>query len=101
MKKLSDYKGEDAIELWADLVEPLAVILSDEEVSKAFQNKSILEIAKQILKTHAKESSEILLRIDPSELNGLNVIVRFVDLLNELESNEDVKGFFGFAEQGT
>lgn len=100
MKKLSDYKGEQAIELWAELIEPLTAVLADKEVAASFQsNKSVLSIAKTVLKLHPKEISDILLTIDDTPLNGLNVVIRFVDLLNELQTNDDVKSFFGFAGQ--
>ena len=35
--KLSEIKGERAIEVFADLLEPVSNILSDEEVANAFR----------------------------------------------------------------
>lgn len=100
MKKISDYKDEEAIELWADLLEPLATIFADRKVADEFsKKKTILELARGILKAHSAEVAQILLRIDETPLDGLNVVVRFVDVLNEIEKNEDVRGFFGFAER--
>ena len=95
MKKLSDYKGEDAIELWADLLEPLSSIISDEKVAGLMKpgNPAIL-LAKQILKSKKKEASEILLRIDPEPLTGLNIIARLVGIINEMEEDEDIRNFF-------
>lgn len=100
MKKLSDYKGDEAIELWADLLEPLNVILADEEVSKVIQSgKPRLIIAKSILKSHKKEAVDIMLRIDPEPINGLNIILRLVALLADIGQNDEIKSFFGYAEQ--
>ena len=99
MKKLSDYKGDEAIELWADLLEPLTSILSDEKIRKTIQSgKSKIEIAKIVLKKKKKEATEILLRIDPEPLDGLNIILRLVAVLVDLGQNEEIKSFFGFAE---
>ena len=34
MKRLSDYKNEDAIELWANMLDPILNIFQDNEVRK-------------------------------------------------------------------
>ena len=44
MKKLSDYKGDDAIELWADLLDPLTVIFTDHDFRQAVQNNKSLSL---------------------------------------------------------
>lgn len=99
MKKLSDYKDDEAIELWADLLEPLTSIISDEKVRKTIQSgKSKIEIAKIVLKRKKKEATEILLRIDPEPIDGLNIVLRLVAVLADLGQNEEIKSFFGFAE---
>lgn len=100
MKKLSDYKGNEAIELWADLLDPLTMILTDDKIRKVVSGgKSKIEIAKEILKSHKDEAVEIMLRIDPEPLDGLNIILRLVALLADIGQNEEIKGFFGYAEQ--
>lgn len=100
MKKLSDYKGDEAIELWADLLEPLTVILGDKEVQKVVSSgMPKMLIAKTILKNHNKEAVEILLRVDPTPIDGLNIILRLISLLSDIGSNDEIKSFFGYAEQ--
>lgn len=100
MKKLSDYKGDEAIELWADLLEPLTKILGDKKIQNVINSgKPKLLIAKEILKAHKKEATEILLRVDPEPIDGLNIIVRLVAVLADIGENEEIKTFFGFAEQ--
>ena len=100
MKRLSDYKGDEAIELWADLLEPLTEILTDKEIANTFRSgKSKILIAKTILKDHKKDAEKILLRIDPTPIDGLNIVLRLVALLGELGESEELKSFFGFAEQ--
>ena len=100
MKKLSDHKGDEAIILWADMLDPMIAILNDEKVKKAITSgKSKIEIAKEILKKHSKEAAQILLLIDPTPLDGLNLILRLVALLSDIEQNEEIASFFGFAEQ--
>ena len=99
MKRLDDYKGDEAIELWADLLDPISNILADPEVRKVIQSgKSAIKIAQTILKKHKIDATDILLRIDDSPITGMNVILRVVNLLEEFSENEEIKSFFGFAE---
>lgn len=100
MKRLSDYKGDEAIELWADLLDPISDILTDKEVAKVTQKgEAPIKIAKTILKNHKSEAADILLRIDPEPLDGFNFIMRLVNLIAEIGENNEIKSFFGYAAQ--
>ena len=99
MKKLSDYKGDEAIELWADLLEPLTVILGDKELLAQVKDKAPLIIAKEILKSHKQEAVEILVRIDPEPLDGMNILIRMMLLLADIGNNKEIMSFFGSAPQ--
>lgn len=100
MKKLSDYTGDAAILLWADLLEPISKILADEKVRKVVASgESKMAIAQEILKAHPKDAAKILQRIDPEPLNGLNIILRLIAVLSDIGQNEEIKSFFGFAER--
>ena len=101
MKKLSDYQGDEAIELWADLLEPMTEIFTNEKVRDVIQSgKPRVIIANVIMHECKKEAVEILERIDPEPINGLNVITRIVGILAEIGQNAEVKSFFGYAVQG-
>ncbi len=100
MKRLSDYQGEEAIELWADLLDPISDILTDTEVAQETKaGKAPIMIAKTILKRHKEAAVKILLRIDPEPLDGLNIIVRLVALIAEIGGRDELKSFFGYAAQ--
>lgn len=99
MKKLSDYKGEEAIELWADLIDPLTTILSDKEFTSGLKGKATLKMASEILKKYSHEAMEILTRIDPEPIDGMNMLLRLVALLADIGANKEVIAFFGSAEQ--
>ena len=100
MKRLSDYQGEEALELWSDLLDPISDILTDTEVAQETKagNPPIV-IAKTILKKHKEAALKILLRIDPEPLDGLNIIMRLVALLAEIGGRSELKSFFGYAAQ--
>ena len=99
MRRLSDYQGEEAIELWADLIEPIAKIMADKKIAQIFQSgKPPVLAVKQILKTHKKEATEILNRLDPEEpINGINIVGRAIAIIMELTESEELKDFFGDA----
>lgn len=100
MKKLSDYKDDEAFELWADLITPLTTIFKNENVKRAVESgKSQMEIAGVIVSGCKAEAKELLLRIDPTPIDGLNIVTRLITVLKEIGQNEDIKGFFASAEQ--
>ena len=100
MKRLSDYKGNEAIELWADLLEPITRIFQDKNVETAMKSgKAVFQIAGEILKTHSKDASEMLLRIDPTPLDGLNIVLRLAELVKEIGEREELRAFFGYTPQ--
>lgn len=100
MKRLSDYKGEDAIELWAELLEPLTEIFGDDEVQNVVRsNASMLKKATVILARHKKEAVDVLTTIDPTPVNGLNIITRLINLINEFQNSEEIGGFLSSSRQ--
>lgn len=100
MKKLSDYTGDEAVELWADLLDPMSRILGDPEVKEIVRSgKPPLMIAKMIIKLHATEAKEIMMLIDPTPVDGLNFAPRFVSVVLEFMNNEEFKHFFVSAGQ--
>lgn len=71
--RLSDYKGEQAIEILGDIIEPFAHIMADEKIQKMFNEKdkegkkvvhAPIEYVKVALKNHQKEIIEILATVN-------------------------------------
>lgn len=54
MRKLSEIKGEEALDVLAEIIEPAAQIFTDENVKKALKSESRIKAAKIILKDHKK-----------------------------------------------
>jgi len=92
--KLSDYKGEDAIELLADIIEPAIDIISDDAIRDAVRaNKTRMELIKLVLKGHKKEILEIMARIDGEDPatyqpNVFVLPMRLIELLNDSDLME-------------
>lgn len=87
--KLSEIKGEKAIEVFADLLEPVGVILSDEEITKLIRNDAPkLEIVQKMLKKHAKDVVKMMAVIDDVpvekyEVNFVTLPAKLIELFND------------------
>lgn len=95
MKKLSDYTGEQAVELWAEIMPMIGSVISDGTVKEIIQQGgTALELAGGILGVKAKEVAGILTAIDPTPVSGLNIIGRLVSLITEVSSDPALADFF-------
>ena len=100
MKKLSDYQGEEAIELWADLLEPMSRILADPEIKEVYQSgKPKIIVAREILLKHSADAVEIISRIDPTPFNALTIVTRIWSIITEFEELDEIRAFFDTGEQ--
>lgn len=98
MKKLSDYKGSEAFELWADLFDPVTKIFSDQKIVALTKKGSPLNaIAGKIFKLHPKEIEHILTTIDSTPINGSNLYSRVIEFLKDMFTSEE--SFFKSAGQ--
>lgn len=55
MRKLSEIKGEEALDVLAEIIEPAAQIFTDENVKEALKSGSRIKATKIILKDHKKD----------------------------------------------
>ena len=100
--KLSEIKGVDAIDVIADIIDPITAIMADEEVKKLAEMKPkppTLLIAKTILKRQKKAILEILAYLhgeNPKTYNPslIELPIMLVNLINEIQSNEELMSLF-------
>ncbi|MCR4671992.1 MAG: hypothetical protein K5637_01980 [Lachnospiraceae bacterium] len=102
--KLSSYKGEDAIELTADLMEPVGEIIGDPDVKEAWSvDKDRMKGIKLALKNHKKAVLKVLAILDgvPAEDEvGIKAYGQKVSVftlpakLVELTNDEDFTSLF-------
>jgi hypothetical protein len=64
--KLSDYKGEEALDVLADIIEPLTMIIADGEIQELAKQKKVppIKYVKPAIKNHKREVIEILARLN-------------------------------------
>ena len=85
--KLSEYQGEAALDLLADLIEPAGEIMSDKEIGEVF-NKNRFKAIGLAIKNHKKAVMQILATMDgvPVEEYKCNVFslpVKILEILND------------------
>ena len=85
--KLSEYQGEAALDIFADLIEPAGEIMSDKEIGEVFKENKFKAIGLAI-KNHKKAVMQILATMDgvPVEEYNCNVFtlpVKILELLND------------------
>ena len=85
--KLSEYQGEAALDILADLIEPAGEIMSDKEIGEVFKENRFRAIGLAI-KNHKKAVIQILATMDgvPADEYKCNVFtlpVKILELLND------------------
>lgn len=96
--KLSDFKGEEALDVLADIIEPLTTILTDEEIQKLSKKKApTIAYIQPMLKNNKKEIIQVLARLDNKTVDeylaGLNLITLPAQVL-ELINDPEVQNLF-------
>lgn len=101
--KLSEFKGEDALDLLADIIEPAAEILSDKEIAEIYRSGGKkTALVKVAIKNHKKEVIEILAAMDgvPAEEYSCNVLTLPMKLLEILNDKELIQFFTSAVQTG-
>ena len=89
--KLSEIKGEKALEVIADLLDPMSEIMSDKEIADNLKNgKAPIKAIKLSLKNHKKAVLDMMAIIDGEDPETyspslLEIPKRLLDLLNDPE----------------
>ena len=98
--KLSDYKGEKALDVLADLIDPITAIVSDEETAKRIDEirkgkHSIASLVKPLIKDHKKQVIEILAVLDDTPVEEYEISLFTLPLkLIEIINDPDLKSLF-------
>ena len=87
--KLSEYQGEAALDLLADLIEPAGEIMSDKEIGEVFKKNRFKAIGMAI-RNHKKAVMQILatmdgVPVDEYKCNVFSLPVKILELLNDPE----------------
>ena len=72
MRKLSEIKGDDALDILAEILEPVSEIFTDKDFVNKIQSKKKINAVTVILKNHKEAILKILATlkgVDPKEYN--------------------------------
>lgn len=89
--KLSEIKGEAAIDVLVDILDPASEIIGDKEIELAVRNNATrMQIVKIALKNHKKAVIAILAALDGKkpedyEVSVLTLPVKLLEVLNDPE----------------
>lgn len=101
--RLSDFKGEEAIDALADIIEPITAILSDKKIFELSQKKARpIEYVQPMLKEHKTEVIAILARLENKTVEeykkGLTLVTLPMQVL-ELINDPEIQNLFHSQEQ--
>ena len=85
--KLSEYQGEAALDILAELIEPAGEIMSDKEIGEVFKKNRFKAIGLAI-KNHKKAVMQILatmdgVPVDEYKCNVFSLPVKILEILND------------------
>ncbi len=89
--KLTEIKGEQAIDAMADLLEPLSLIFADAEIQKSVNSgEPKMLLIRKILKAHKREAIQIMAILDGEkpesyEVNLLTLPMKILEIVNDPE----------------
>lgn len=88
MRKLSDIKGKEALDVLADLLEPVTEIMTDEEVVKLARSKNKVKAVSVAIKNHKDSVVSILAileGVDPSKYTPslMELPIKLLEILND------------------
>lgn len=86
--KLSDYKNEDALDLLADLLEPVSAIMTDKGLQDVAKKGDKMSLAKYVLKNKQQQVVQILARMDGKDVKDYSATItemfkQLLDVLND------------------
>lgn len=100
--KLSEIRGERALDVCADIIEPGALILADPKVKELFNAGKRLPAVRTAIKSHKKEVIEMLAALEgespatyEEKIGIFTLPLRLLEVFNE----PDVISLFSFPSQ--
>ena len=99
MKKLSDFRDEQALDLLADIFDPAVKIMVDEEFVRTFDKGNRVEAVSIAIKKHKAEVMAILAAMEgvPVEEYHCNIFtlpLRLGEVIGEIMKEPELMAFF-------
>lgn len=90
--KLSEIHGEKCLDMFADLIEPIAEIMSDKEIAEAAKKENKAAAVSVAIRNHKKAVIEVMAILDgenpveyAEKINIFTLPAKLLEILNEPE----------------
>ena len=88
MKKISELRGEEALDVLADILEPAAEIMTDKEFVELFRADKRMKAVSKAIKNHKRAVIEILAVMDGEDPETyeppfVSIPVKLIEILND------------------
>jgi hypothetical protein len=102
--KLSEYRGADALDLLAEIIDPVAKILADQEIWRIAQKGRAIDGVKYGIKNYKNEIIEILAAMDgvPADEYKCNIFtlpMKVMEIINDKEMQDFFTSQFQMMEE--
>ena len=95
MMKLSEIQNEDALDVLADLLDPISKMAVDKSLREALLTQGKMAFIKSAIKNHKSETLEILAILEGVPISEYKVsLIQIPIKLTELLNDEDLLSFF-------
>lgn len=90
MRKISDIRGEDALDVLADIMEPASEIMADEEIASMYRSGNRIKAISTAIKNHKKSVIHVLAILDGEDPDGyspslISLPTKIIEILNDPE----------------
>lgn len=95
MKNLSDYQDDEALDLLAELIEPVANVFGDKEIAQNFRKNNMAQVVKLACKNYKKDLVHIMATLEGVEDKDFHYnVVTFPKLVLQVLNDPIFKDFF-------
>jgi hypothetical protein len=101
--RLSEFKGEEALDVLADIIEPITMIMTDKEIYELAKNQAQpIQYISPMIKNHKPELIQILARLDNKTVEEYNKTLTLISLpkqILEMINDPEVQNLFQLQEE--
>nr|DAM12471.1 MAG TPA: hypothetical protein [Caudoviricetes sp.] len=94
--KITDFKGEEALDLLVNIMEPVTIIFADKAVRDAYKSQPKLQLVKTVVKSHMAEVLEIMAMLNGMSADEYKAAITIPGLIRqvlELINDKELQSF--------
>lgn len=93
--KISEYRNEDALDLLADIIDPVSEIITDPAIQQMVKANNRIKIVSYVLKKHKEPILKVLARIEGVSVSEYDAsIMKMTRDLLEILNDKELANFF-------